>query len=149
MIKSDIRLQNHQMNLPHFICLSSTPFQIVTELCAAGSARDVIMKCGPFPELQAVVILKQLLKALDFIHTRSPPICHRDVKASNVLLHETGRVKLGDFGIATRDTGRMQTQIGSPYWLAPEMLPTPSNPNAAPVYDHRVDIWALGITGAS
>lgn len=119
----------------------------MTELCSAGSARDVILKCGSFPELQAVVILKQLLKSLEYIHTRSPPVVHRDIKASNVLLHETGRVKLGDFGIATHDTGRLSTQIGSPYWLAPEMLPSPDDSSARTNYDHRVDIWSLGITG--
>lgn len=107
------------------------------------------MKCGNFPELQAVVLLKQLVKSLEYIHTRSPPIVHRDIKAGNVLLHESGRVKLGDFGVATHDTGQLTTQIGSPYWLAPEMLPNP-NDNCAPTnYDHRVDIWALGITGSA
>lgn len=124
--------------------------QVVTELCAAGSARDVINKCGPFPELQAVVVLKQLLKALEFIHSRQPPIAHRDIKAGNILLNHSGRMKLGDFGIATHDTGHLHTQIGSPYWLPPEMLPSPSDTGTSPppVYDHRIDIWALGITGA-
>lgn len=107
------------------------------------------MKCGNFPELQAVVLLKQLLKSLEYLHSRSPPIVHRDIKAGNVLLHETGRVKIGDFGIATHDTGQLNTEIGSPYWLAPEMLPSPTAVStAAPTnYDQRVDIWALGITG--
>ena len=109
--------------------------------------RDVITKSGPFPELQAVVILKQLLKALEFIHSRTPPIAHRDIKAGNVLIHENGRVKLGDFGIAAHDTGHLHTQIGSPYWLAPEMLPSPEAENTIPTYDYCVDIWSLGITG--
>jgi serine/threonine kinase 3 len=79
-------------------------------------------------------------QGFEYLHNLDPPIVHRDVKAGNLLMNSDGDCKLADFGVAARlGTGQRQTQIGSPFWMAPEIIS--ENP-----YDVKVDIWSLGIT---
>jgi serine/threonine-protein kinase 24/25/MST4 len=113
---------------------------IVMEFIDGGSLHDKIKKSGPFTEAQIAVVVGEILKGLEFLALESK--FHRDIKGANVLISKLGRVKLADFGATKELTGsakEAKTFVGSPYWVAPEML-------LQNAYDKKVDIWSLGIT---
>ena len=80
-------------------------------------------------------------------HLHKNKVIHRDIKGQNVLLTDTAEVKLVDFGVSAqldKSVGKRNTFIGTPYWMAPEVIHCDENPQAT--YDSRSDIWSLGIT---
>ena len=80
-------------------------------------------------------------------HLHACKVIHRDIKGQNVLLTDNAEVKLVDFGVSAqldRTIGRRNTFIGTPYWMAPEVIACDENPDAT--YDNRSDLWSLGIT---
>jgi serine/threonine protein kinase len=89
------------------IVASLTPHQIAIEYCDAGSCLDIIKKQHrPFNEKQIRCVMKQVVQGVAYIHGLKPPICHRDIKAGNILLNARGEAKLGMLS---------QTKLADPY----------------------------------
>ncbi|XP_022725177.1 serine/threonine-protein kinase 10-A isoform X2 [Durio zibethinus] len=114
---------------------------IVMEYCGGGSVADLMnVTEEPLEEYQIAYICREALKGLDYLHSIFK--VHRDIKGGNILLTEQGEVKLGDFGVAaqlTRTMSKRNTFIGTPHWMAPEVIQESR-------YDGKVDVWALGVS---
>uniref|UniRef100_UPI00398F1A8D misshapen-like kinase 1 isoform X5 n=1 Tax=Pristiophorus japonicus TaxID=55135 RepID=UPI00398F1A8D len=120
---------------------------LVMEFCGAGSVTDLVKntKGNALKEEWIAYICREILRGLTHLHAHK--VIHRDIKGQNVLLTENAEVKLVDFGVSAqldRTVGRRNTFIGTPYWMAPEVIACDENPDAT--YDYRSDIWSLGIT---
>lgn len=121
----------------------------VMELCAGGSITDLVqglkLKKKRLTEDQMAYILRETTEALIFLHSNH--CMHRDVKGHNILLTENAHVKVVDFGVASHlsaTLGKRNTSVGTPYWMAPEVIACERQLDAS--YDARCDIWSLGIT---
>jgi misshapen/NIK-related kinase len=117
------------------------------EYCGAGSVTDLVrsMKTRSLREDCLAFVNREILKGLSHLHRNK--VIHRDIKGQNVLLTENAEVKLVDFGVSAqldRTVGKRNTFIGTPYWMAPEVIACDQQPDAS--YDHRADMWSLGIT---
>eukprot|EP00455_Lapot_gusevi_P039180 TRINITY_DN4389_c0_g3_i2.p1 TRINITY_DN4389_c0_g3~~TRINITY_DN4389_c0_g3_i2.p1 ORF type:complete len:330 (+),score=106.66 TRINITY_DN4389_c0_g3_i2:60-1049(+) len=116
----------------------STKLWIVMEFVSGGSVAD-LLKEKPLEERYIAIIAREVLLALKYMAAQGK--FHRDIKAANILLSAEGQVKLADFGASGSLTDTVQksnTLVGSPYWIAPEVL--------MGEHDAKVDIWSLGIT---
>ncbi|XP_069946379.1 serine/threonine-protein kinase 10 isoform X7 [Cherax quadricarinatus] len=112
-----------------------------------GGAMDSIMAdlYRPLTEPQIAYVCKYLVNALVYIHEQK--VIHRDLKAGNVLLTMEGGVKLADFGVSAKNKNtydKRGTFIGTPYWLAPEVILCETFIDAK--YDYKADVWSLGIS---
>uniref|UniRef100_A0A4W4H046 non-specific serine/threonine protein kinase n=1 Tax=Electrophorus electricus TaxID=8005 RepID=A0A4W4H046_ELEEL len=119
---------------------------ILIEFCGGGAVDAVMLELErPLTEPQIRVVCKQTLEALLYLHENK--IIHRDLKAGNILFTLDGDVKLADFGVSAKNTKTLQRRdsfIGTPYWMAPEVVMCETSKDRP--YDYKADIWSLGVT---
>lgn len=113
---------------------------LVTELMYSGTLKSYLRRFGK--KINPKIIKsysRQILKGLSFMHSRSPPIIHRDLKCDNIFIAgNTGSVKIGDLGLATlKNRSYAKSVIGTPEFMAPEMYQEE--------YDEAVDVYAFGM----
>ncbi|ORY80313.1 kinase-like domain-containing protein [Protomyces lactucae-debilis] len=124
----------------HGSFLNGMRLWIIMDYCEGGSIRT-LMKCGRIEEKYIVIIVREVLAALIYIHKSH--MIHRDLKAANILVTNDGRVQLCDFGVAAQLAAnhfKRNTFVGTPYWMAPEVISDGLS------YNYKADIWSLGIT---
>uniref|UniRef100_A0A8K9X5Y0 non-specific serine/threonine protein kinase n=1 Tax=Oncorhynchus mykiss TaxID=8022 RepID=A0A8K9X5Y0_ONCMY len=122
---------------------------LVLELCNGGSVTDLakgMLKRGDrMDEAIIAYIIHEALTGLHHLHINKT--IHRDVKGNNILLTTQGGVKLVDFGVSAQLTNtrlRRNTSVGTPFWMAPEVIACEQQLDST--YDARCDVWSLGIT---
>jgi len=131
---------NHRHCIAYRGCyLKDSVAWLVMEYCL-GSASDLLeVHKKPLAEKEIATIMRDSLDGLAFIHSKN--YIHRDIKAGNILLTDSGTVKLADFGSASF-VSPANSFVGTPYWMSPEVILAMDEGQ----YDSKVDIWSLGIT---
>ena len=119
----------------------SSNIWIILEYCPGGSLTDMMqINQRTFSEAQVALIMKHALNGLAYLHQEKK--IHRDIKGGNILVTEDGTCKLADFGVSSnldKTLGKNRTVIGTPHYMAPEVLTNDD-------YDEKADIWSLAIT---
>ena len=133
------------LNHPHCLRLKNhfeddINFYLLMPLATKGQLYKILRRCKKFDEKTAAQILRETISALQYMHSFKPPILHRDLKPENLLINDTGRVYLADYGWSNfkNDGDVRKTFCGTPEYIAPEMLKKEG-------HDHRIDIWCVGV----
>lgn len=144
-IVNEIQIMKESIECPYIVefhgCyMKDDVIMIVMEYCAC-SVEDVLFYCAEeeLQETHIAAVCAAIIKSLAYLHSFN--VSHRDIKSANILLKESGEVKIADFGVAHKlksERDKLKTMAGSPYWFAPEVI-------SADSYDNKVDIWATGI----
>ncbi|KAF2836907.1 kinase-like protein [Patellaria atrata CBS 101060] len=136
-----LAIRNHPniVNLIHSFETANHVY-LVLEFCSNGDLYEAIrLGKGPLETEHVREFMFQLVDAVEFLHTQG--IAHRDIKPENIFLTQSGSMKLGDFGLATRDHWSYEAAVGSDRYMAPEQY-DPSTSGYSPA---EADIWAIGI----
>ena len=133
---------SHHPNIVNFIeayLNGPSDLWVIMEYMEGGSLTDVIDNNSEITEAQIACICYETTKGLQHLHKKN--FIHRDIKSDNVLLDAHGNVKITDFGFCaklTTEKSKRATMVGTPYWMAPEVVRQKE-------YDEKVDVWSLGI----
>lgn len=133
--------ESQHPNIVNFLdsfLISDTELWVIMEYMEGGALTDIIDH-NTLTEPQISVIARETCKGLEHLHTQA--IIHRDIKSDNILLNTRGQVKITDFGFCAKLTdqrSKRATMVGTPYWMAPEVVKQKE-------YGEKVDVWSLGI----
>jgi len=150
-LQKEIDILKESVDCPYIVkyfgCyIKETTLMIVMEFCDGGSVLDIMTSCKKtFSEEQISAIAAMMVQGLAYLHSHK--VLHRDLKAGNVLLTSEGKAKLADFGVSAKLVNTLQkknTIVGSPYWMAPEVISVQKGKGEG--YDFKADIWSLAIT---
>jgi serine/threonine protein kinase len=139
MQEIDLLKNLHHPNIVkyHGFVTSTENLYIILEYCEGGSLSSLCKSYGKFPETLVALYLSQVLQGLLYLHEQG--VIHRDIKGANILTMRDGLVKLADFGVATKGNVGEFSVVGTPYWMAPEVIQLSGASTAS-------DIWSLGCT---
>ena len=140
MAEIDLLKNLHHPNIVQYkgFARDSDNLHIILEYCENGSLQSFLKKYGRFPEDLVAKYIRQVLEGLIYLHDQG--VIHRDIKGANILTNKDGQVKLADFGVSSRTApvdGVPQDVVGSPYWMAPEVIEQSGASSAS-------DIWSVG-----
>lgn len=143
-IKTEIAIQkmSEHENIVFYketFCFGNEIWMII-ELMSGGALVDLVDTGVSWREPEIAYVCREMVKGLAFMHRQHR--LHRDIKSDNVLVSLKGEVKLADFGFAvglTAENSKRKSIVGTPYWMAPELIRGLS-------YDAKVDVWSTGIT---
>jgi serine/threonine protein kinase len=118
-----------------------THLRLFLEYVAGGPMTSVLKEFGPLQGQLLKMAAGGMLEGLNYLHSRNPPIVHRDIKGANVLVDLNFCVRLADFGCSKRDEMTVSyTMLGSIPWMAPEVIQSEGG------HGRKADIWSLGCT---
>ncbi|CAI4036212.1 hypothetical protein SMKI_15G0500 [Saccharomyces mikatae IFO 1815] len=147
LVMNDSRQENIVNFLEAYI-IDDEELWVIMEYMEGGCLTDILdaaaessngNKLSPLNESQMAYIVRETCQGLKFLHNNK--IIHRDIKSDNILLNSQGLVKITDFGFCvelTEKRSKRATMVGTPYWMAPEIVNQKG-------YDEKVDVWSLGI----
>jgi len=139
-ICKDLEHRNIVRCLGHEYCEGHQSVLVYLEYASGGSLRCILNEFGPLEEAMMIGAMSGLLEGLEYLHTRNPPVVHRDIKSANVLAGQDFVLKLADFGCSKRDdTTQSFTTTGSVLWMAPEVIR-----GLKGGHGRKADIWSLG-----
>ena len=120
-------------------------FMIIMEFCSNGSLRNILRdETRPLSSAQVVRWCVETARGLQYLHSREPPVCHRDLKSVNLLINEDMQLKVSDFGLARcRTSSYVVTQVGTYAWMSPEVLENCPYTERADVYSFGVVMWEV------
>merc|ERR1719233_248508 len=141
-IKALSKMNSKNVTKYHESFIEDNYLWIIMEYLGGGSVRDVILSNQEkgLDEVYIAIILKEVLTGLKYMHSIGQ--IHRDIKSANILLASNGDVKLADFGVVgqlTDEVTKRTTMVGTPWWMAPEVI-------RGKPYNNLADIWSVGIT---
>lgn len=122
--------------------INSMSMWIVMEYCGGGSCADLLKCYRKLNEETTAFIIRDVLRGLSYLHDENK--VHRDIKLANILLTNYGDIKLADFGVSgeiTMTQLKRNTFVGTPFWMAPEVIARQKTG-----YNEKADIWSTGIT---
>eukprot|EP00698_Gefionella_okellyi_P009788 TRINITY_DN2509_c0_g3_i1.p1 TRINITY_DN2509_c0_g3~~TRINITY_DN2509_c0_g3_i1.p1 ORF type:complete len:873 (-),score=145.63 TRINITY_DN2509_c0_g3_i1:820-3438(-) len=132
-------------NIVLFLAVCLDKLAIITEFVDNGSLLEIISKRpDELTRERAWHIALDVARALNYLHEQTPPVIHRDLKSPNILLTKTWEPKIADFGLSTiKKTDMVDTVVGSPVWMAPEVACGSGYTATADVYSWGVVLWEL------
>jgi len=120
--------------------LSDDPL-LVMECMSNGSLRDLLSnQTFPLDPELSLPLLRDILQGMRFLHAADPPILHGDLKSANVLVDQNYRAKISDFGLSAK---RRHGYVGTPFWMAPELLKGSLTSRESDVYAFGITLWEV------